>query len=62
MAEQVYVVVGVYSGVTNEIRVCRTEKRALAHYDRLREEYGIHTDEEAESEHDCQMWPVKIEE
>ena len=59
--KKVYVVVGVRSGVTEEIRVCQTESRALAHYDRLREEYGIHADLEADSPHDCQWWPVTVE-
>ena len=61
MAE-LHVVVGVYSGITDEVKVCRTERTAWAHYDRIREEYDIHTDEEAESEHDCQMFTVEIEE
>ena len=59
--KKVYVVVGVRSGVTEEIRVCQTLSRTLAHYDRLREEYGIHADQEAESPHDCQWWSVMVE-
>ena len=61
-AKEVHVVVGVYSGVTSEVKVCRTQRSALAHYDRIREAYDIHTDEEAESPHDCQMFTVEIEE
>jgi len=61
-AKEVHVVVGVYSGVTSEVKVCRTQGSALAHYDRIREAYDIHTDEEAESPHDCQWFTLEIEE
>lgn len=58
---RVYVVVGVYAGVVEDVSVHEKLEDAQERYEKLREEYGIREGEEY-SEHDIVVVPCGLEE
>jgi len=66
MSGKVYVVIGVFQGVINEVRVFEDEKRAEGFYEQLKRDYGIedalkHRYVEILSENEVKLFECEVE-
>jgi hypothetical protein len=57
---EVHVVVGVFSGLFDEVHVYQSPENARKKYEELREEYGIKEGDEEHSEHEVMLVACEV--